>query len=39
MKEALTQGVSLLQAALNLGVAREEDLRKVLDPETMVGQP
>jgi fumarate hydratase class II len=37
VKEAQARGVSLLQAALELGVAGEEELQRLLDPGEMVG--
>lgn len=37
-KEALRRRVSLLEAAAALDVAPEDELRKLLDPETMVGR-
>jgi fumarate hydratase class II len=36
-KEARRRGVPLLQVATEMGVAPEEELRKLLDPMTMVG--
>ncbi|GAB4267670.1 MAG: class II fumarate hydratase [Deferrisomatales bacterium] len=36
-KRAQERGVSLLEAALELGVAPEEQLRTLLDPQTMLG--
>ncbi|MFU8857115.1 MAG: class II fumarate hydratase [Deferrisomatales bacterium] len=37
--EAARRNIPLLQAAQELGVATEEELRRLLDPEGMVGHP
>ncbi len=37
--EALRRRISLLRAAVDLGVAPEEELRRLLDPETMLHLP
>jgi fumarate hydratase class II len=38
-KKAQNEGTTLMEAARELGLGSEEDLRRLLDPETMLGEP